>query len=1588
MKKFTKLWQLMVIVLLSSSVVLGQNPKMKNLSKELDKTSDKEVSPYTAGPDANGVKTVNFLETLTPEQQKMLKGAGMLKGNADVDAIKKVLKDSEKSSSNQLQKIMPQEYGKFLPYQIEEPSASKVGFLEEGWGSGDFATNGWTFDPDQGNWGVVATGGNPDQCARLYWSPGTLAYDWSLVSAAFDVTSVSLLSLSFDLFCQSYSFTGAELIDVDVWDGAAWVTIASFNDAASFPFTPNSYDVSAYINSAFQVRFHAYGANTFDFDWWLLDNIKIFETPTTPVLGVTPPSPFTFLYTGIGVSETQTFTLSNIGIGTLEISTVALTGDPEFTLTDVNIYPASLTAGASITVDVTFTPTVVGVNTATLTITDTETDIVTQIAISGEGVPIPGNDLDVNAYPIAGPFPATVTGTTIGAQADCFAEPEVYYSIYLPNCLNDITISYCPTAVNLGIDIGSLYPYIQLDDSCGTTVQFTTNDFNTCTAGTAPYSTYENIVGPATIWIPVSIMDNATGLFETDFEFEIDIIDVSPTSPVCGTTSLGTIVPTTTVQTFAYVAGDTYYWDFSATEGTSYSFSNCGSLEDTYMRIYDDCFVQVAFNDDGANCTNAEAAIDWLCPETGTYYVSLAHWSCEVLTTDYDLAYSSISCNQPLLLATSATTITSATVTWAEGGNALWNLEYGPTGYTLGEGTPVNGIVNTNPFGDPFYIIPGLTSGTIYDWYVQADCGGGDLSFWSGPATFTTVCEAFVPTVSENFETFVPLCWDIAGSGTPLTGPGDLGTGLWAQDDFGNVVGGVNGLSAVINIYVTDLQEEWLTSWKVDLAGGGYQVDFDLAMTAWATTDPGTLGSDDQVQLLVSGDGGTTWTNLMIWDNTSVISNVGEQVVVDISTLTYSEAIFAFWGTNGAVDDAGVDNDFFVDNFQVRIPPQCDEPLALGATNITQTSADLTWTSNSLLSNIEFGSFGFTPTGIPTYSGVTSPFNVSSLTFGTMYSFYVQDDCGVDDGVSIWVGPYTFTTLYPPPANDECLNAELVSNAYPTVVTGTTNGATVDCPGLLDWDAVWYEIELPYAYNLVELDLCLDDALAILTNTGIILTQDCNCDIATVIFSTGEYSIAANCITDLNFEVAGPATVYYPVQTDPKGDFAFDVNVTEVYSIEGTLTYGFGAIPMELDGVTLDDGSKAIVGSTLTDLTGYYQFEFVPAGTYTLGGTTDKPRGGTDVGDINLIIDHVLGTVLMGLQFDAADVALPTGVMDVQDLNGLLDDILGANPVWAIPNYLFSNPTVTVPGTKVVQDMQALSSGDPDGSFIPPAAPAGSVCGNAIPIAFDGSGTVTVLNQTNCGLGNFYEDTDMGFYDNGEDAVYILTVTGDQIVTITLDSKGTTYSGVGVFDDCPDVGTLLGSVGTSSGTAKSIEGLSLVAGTYYIMVDTWASPDCIPDFDLTIEEWVPAYCSGGPTSTADSNVELVNITGEAATAISHIGCPGVLGAEDLTAQSVTVTIGSGYSIDVTFGSCGGYYGGAGEVWIDWNQDFVFDVGESVGTWSGTPPSLQTLNFTVPAGAVTGTTRMRVMQQEGGAIPLNPCGSYTWGSVMDFSVVVQ
>jgi len=109
-----------------------------------------------------------------------------------------------------------------------------------------------------------------------------------------------------------------------------------------------------------------------------------------------------------------------------------------------------------------------------------------------------------------------------------------------------------------------------------------------------------------------------------------------------------------------------------------------------------------------------------------------------------------------------------------------------------------------------------------------------------------------------------------------------------------------------------------------------------------------------------------------------------------------------------------------------------------------------------------------------------------------------------------------------------------------------------------------------------------------------------------------------------------------------------------------------------------------------------------------------------------------------------------------------------------------------------------------------------------------------------CGACDNYSSTDAcsSSYLGGEDYVYEFTPSSDIDVTVDLTTDAT-YVGVIVTEGCPDTGSCIEAV-TSTGADASDGPYSLSAGvTYYFTVSTFPSPDCIPNYTLTIDEAVP-----------------------------------------------------------------------------------------------------------------------------------------------------
>lgn len=144
----------------------------------------------------------------------------------------------------------------------------------------------------------------------------------------------------------------------------------------------------------------------------------------------------------------------------------------------------------------------------------------------------------------------------------------------------------------------------------------------------------------------------------------------------------------------------------------------------------------------------------------------------------------------------------------------------------------------------------------------------------------------------------------------------------------------------------------------------------------------------------------------------------------------------------------------------------------------------------------------------------------------------------------------------------------------------------------------------------------------------------------------------------------------------------------------------------------------------------------------------------------------------------------------------------------------------------------------------------------------------------------------------------------------------------------------------------------------------------------------PTYCAANGNSVAYewiSNVTFGTINN------NSTGTTG--GYANYTSTSATVTKGSAYSVSLKTGYASTAYTEYWNVYIDYNNDLDFaDAGELAfsGTTNSTTPL--TGSVTIPTTAATATVRMRVRMSD--AITTNPCGTFSYGEVEDYTLIIQ
>ncbi|HNG07111.1 MAG TPA: fibronectin type III domain-containing protein, partial [Saprospiraceae bacterium] len=347
------------------------------------------------------------------------------------------------------------------------------------------------------------------------------------------------------------------------------------------------------------------------------------------------------------------------------------------------------------------------------------------------------------------------------------------------------------------------------------------------------------------------------------------------------------------------------------------------------------------------------------------------------------------SCLPPSALTSSNITATTADISWTPPSPAPSNgYEY----YYSTSNTPPGG--SGTPTAGTSVSLLSLTSNTTYYFWVRSDCGGSGYSTWAGPASFTTQALT-TPPWSEGFPSAtLPAGWALSS----YSGPSNSVTAL----------SGTTTYYLYKNLYSSATTGSFTTI-NVGTLAGTENLSFTYKLANFSSPyGPPAIGSGNFV-VAISTDFGATYTDIATESNNGV---AGWQAK------TYSLAGYAGQTVKVRITGNWTSGDYYLgfDDFKIETPPSCNPPSALTSSNITATTADISWTPPSPAPSNGYEYYYSTSNTPPGGSGTpTAGTSVSllSLTSNTTYYFWVRSDCG-GSGYSTWAGPASFKTACSP----------------------------------------------------------------------------------------------------------------------------------------------------------------------------------------------------------------------------------------------------------------------------------------------------------------------------------------------------------------------------------------------------------------------------------------------------------------------------------------------------------------------------------------------------------------------------------------------
>lgn len=346
-------------------------------------------------------------------------------------------------------------------------------------------------------------------------------------------------------------------------------------------------------------------------------------------------------------------------------------------------------------------------------------------------------------------------------------------------------------------------------------------------------------------------------------------------------------------------------------------------------------------------------------------------------------------CPQPITVSAVATSYDSIQLDWLPGGlETLWQVVAVPSGSSPTAGVPVQ--VTSHP-----YNIGGLAENTLYDVFVKAICSTDDESPWSVATTVKTSCSPVneLPYTEDfnqySYQVSCPDCWTfpVTFNTYPkiyLNNYGYYGMEtmslVFASDTLTSPVAVTPAFDADIH----SLRAQFRISADHDFIAG--------CMEVGVMSDPNDMATYEPVQVFSIHEYET-------WEECSVDFR--------FTNLTGSGRYIAFRqvGTHDNLE-------LWLDDLVVFQAPDCDAPSALTVTDISSSSATITFRpaapSNSQWEYVVCTE-GISPNMLTPTPTTDTTFSISNLIEGGIYRIYVRTIC-TTNVYSSWSEPLTITT--------------------------------------------------------------------------------------------------------------------------------------------------------------------------------------------------------------------------------------------------------------------------------------------------------------------------------------------------------------------------------------------------------------------------------------------------------------------------------------------------------------------------------------------------------------------------------------------------